>query len=195
MAKVYKWRCERCEALGAHIGGLCNRCLQREHRDRWMLLPTPTQAEIDDAGAWLDAMQDEHDPVVPGFFVEDAEGMDQTEEFCRGHADALAATLGDGAYIGSCNGETDSERWCGHQGCDKQLDVGSFTDEGERSVLGLTEDDPMRAGTGLYGLSRIAWSMTPSNPRAALWMWHVDNHRSDMGEAIAAACHPHRSEP
>ena len=140
----HEWKCEECKAVGSWLGALCNRCLHREHRDRWMLLPAPTQAEIDDALAWIDATHDP-DQVVTGFFVSGPDGTDQGEEFCREHADALAAELGEGSYVGNASGgETDGERWCGHGDCGKQLDVGSFTDEGERSVLGLTEDDLMR---------------------------------------------------
>lgn len=159
-------------------------------RDRWKHLPMPTQAEIDDAIAWLDAMQPEHDPVEPGFYVEDADGNDLGEEFCWEHANEIAATL-EGAYVGSaCHGETDGERWCAHKGCSKQLDTGTFTNCGIESVLGMTEDDPMRAGTCLYGLRRVGWSMTAGDARAALWMLHVDDHRA----TIAAAYHPHRED-
>lgn len=190
----HEWKCEECKAVGSWLGALCNRCLHREHRDRWMLLPAPTQAEIDDALAWIDATHDP-DQVVTGFFVSGPDGTDQGEEFCREHADALAAELGEGSYVGNASGgETDGERWCGHGDCGKQLDVGSFTDEGERSVLGLTEDDPMRAGTSLCSLGRIGWNMTPTNPRAALWIYHVDEHRQQEADRLAAAYHPHRED-
>lgn len=128
----------------------------------------------------------DHDPVVDGFYVEDPDGEDQGEEFCHRHAQELAAELGEGSrvcYAG--HGDSDGERWCAHAGCGKQLNVGGFTQYGVESVLGITEDDPMRAGTNLYGLARVGWNMTPTDPTAPLWMWHVDNHRSDMDEALA----------
>lgn len=193
MEKIRKWKCERCKSLGHHQGGLCNRCLRDEHRDRWRLLPAPTQAEIDNALAWLYATYDHatDDRAVTGFYVSDPDGNDQDEVFCLEHAYALAAELGEGSYVwNASDGETDSERWCCHAGCSKQLDVGSFTDEGERSVLGLTEDDPMRAGTDIYGLGRIGWRMKPTNQHAALWIFHVDYHRANESDGLATAYRP-----
>ena len=191
MARRHKWKCDKCGKLAAHTGALCDHCVKQEHHERWMLLPAPTQEEIDDASAWLSAMQDEHDPVEPGHFVEDVNGEDQGEDYCLEHAREVAAMLGDGAYVGSTiHGETDGERWCARDGCGKKLDAGTFTIHGEASVLGLTEDDPMRAATNLYGLRRVGWNMTPNNPRAALWMWHVDDHRSDMADNLATAYRP-----
>lgn len=148
----------------------------QRYLDRWELLDPVTRAEIEEAIKWLRGRPEKR--AVPAYFVDDDQDRDTGVDYCREHADTLAAERRAdgvvGVYIGrqeTCDGSS----WC--ETCGQRLHV-YLTDFGVDSELGITETDPLYVRLDIDGAEQTAAAMLSDDPRWPLWLWHVDIMRA-----------------